>query len=298
MTDLRTLQSTDRDPVELCHEWGSVLAEFGPATQDSGNDSWLVEADGVRLFVKTAGHPGRPAPGAPVPYFDHDGRVRLLRNAVEVARSCVHAALPALVNVIESPVGPALVYEAATGELVHARGEQRADPASAYQRFARLPAPDLLAIFETLLDLHVALAAQGWVAADLYDGCLIVDFEGPVLTVVDLDTYRRGPTRNTMGRMFGSSTFMAPEEFELGARIDQRTTVFTLGRLVWHFGTRLSEDSRDFCGGDDLATVVAEAVRPEPQDRHADVAAFVRRWHEARTASDKGRADSGAGTSG
>ena len=41
---------------------------------------------------------------------------------------------------------------------------------------------------------------------------------------------------------------MAPEEFELGAPIDQRTTVFTLGRLAWHFGTRLTERAEAFCG--------------------------------------------------
>lgn len=53
--------------------------------------------------------------------------------------------------------------------------------------------------------------------------------------MIDLDTYSRGPVVNTMGRMFGSTRFMAPEEFARGAVIDQRTTVFTLGRLAWHF---------------------------------------------------------------
>jgi len=42
------------------------------------------------------------------------------------------------------------------------------------------------------------------VAGDLYDGCLIVDFESLALRVIDLDSYRRGPSTNDMGRMFGS----------------------------------------------------------------------------------------------
>ena len=157
-----------------------------------------------------------------------------------------------------------------------------ASPASAYQRFAHLPGPDLLGIFDTLIDLHADLAAAGWVAADLYDGCLIVDLPVPALTVIDLDTYRRGPSTNEMGRMFGSSRFMAPEELELGARIDQRTTVFTLGRLVWHFATRLTEDPAGFCGSTALAEVVRRACRPAPEDRYPTVHELAEAWVSAR----------------
>ena len=259
-----------------------MVAEFDHRSQDSGNVSWVVDIGGRRLFVKTAGPIGDPAPGAPVPYFDHDGRVRLLRNAVELASSCSHPAMPRLLNVIETPSGPALVYEAAAGELVHARRPQRDDPASAYQRFAHLPSARLLGVFDVLVDLHVGLAAAGWVACDLYDGCLIVELATGALKVVDLDTYRRGPSVNDMGRMFGSSTFMAPEEFALGAAIDERTTVFTLGRLVWHFGTRLTERPDQFCGSTTLADVVRRACRPSRHDRYADVAAFAEAWRDGR----------------
>lgn len=282
MSGLLTVESTDEEPFDLVRRQGAVLAEFGHLTQGSGNLSWLVDVGDRRLFVKTAGTRAAQPPGAPEPYFDHAGRVAVLRNAVEVARSCDHSALPRLLNVIESPAGPALVYEAAAGELVNVPTQERDDPASAYQRFAHLPADRLLGVFDVLIDLHVALAAAGWVAVDLYDGCLIVDFESASLKVVDLDDYRRGPSVNDMGRMFGATRFMAPEEFELGAVIDERTAVFTLGRLVWHFGTRLTEQAADFCGSESLAEVVQRACRPSPADRHAGVAAFAEGWRAAR----------------
>jgi len=282
VSDLLTAEAIGEEPRAFVCSRGTVLAEFGPATQDSGNVSWLVDVGDRRLFVKTAGTAAPPAPGAAVPYVDHPGRVALLRNAVEVARSCRHPTLPALLNVIESPSGPALVYEAAPGELVGVPREERDDPASAYQRFAHLPADALLAVFDDLVDLHDALAAAGWVACDLYDGCLIVDFGTRSLAVVDLDTYRRGPGVNDMGRMFGSTRFMAPEELRLGAVLDERTTVFTLGRLVWHFATRLTERADDFCGSDDLAEVVQRACRTEPRDRYPSVAAFAHAWRSAR----------------
>jgi serine/threonine protein kinase, bacterial len=282
VSSLQTASRIDQDPATYVRKHSTVLREFNHLTQDSGNVSWLVESGGRQLFVKTAGSPGPAVPGAPVPYLDHAGRVRLLRNAVDVARSCDHHALPALLNVIESPVGPVLVYEAATGELIGVPREQQGDPTSPYQRLARLPGPVLLGLFDTLIDVHVALAAAGWVAGDLYDGCLIVDFEVPSLSVIDLDSYRRGPTTNDMGRMFGSTRFMAPEEFELGARIDQRTTVFTLGRIVWHFATRLTEDVAQFCGSARLATVVQQACQPSPPDRYGSVADLGRAWGRAR----------------
>jgi serine/threonine protein kinase, bacterial len=281
VSDLLAVRRIDEDPAGYVRECGTVLREFNHLTQDSGNVSWLVESAGQRLFVKTAGTPAPAVAGAPVPYFDHAGRVRLLRNAVEVARSCDHAALPALLNVIESPVGPALVYEAARGELIGVPRRQRADPTSAYQRLAHSPASVLFAVLDTLIDVHVALAAAGWVAGDLYDGCLIVDFEVGSLAVVDLDSYRRGPSTNDMGRMFGSTRFMAPEELELGATIDERTTVFNLGRIVWHFATRLTEDPTAFCGDLPLAAVVRTACEPSPADRYRSVAELASAWNAA-----------------
>jgi serine/threonine protein kinase, bacterial len=282
MSDLLTVTTIDTDPREHVRRQGTVVAEFGHLTQDSGNVSWLVDVGDRHLFVKTAGPDAPPPPGAATPYFDHAGRVGLLRNAVELARSCDHPALPRLLNVIESPAGPALVYEAAPGELLNVPRARRGDPASAYQRFAHLPAEPLLAAFDVLIDLHVALATAGWVAVDLYDGCLIVDFGTASLTVVDLDSYRRGPSVNDMGRMFGATRFMAPEEFELGAAIDERTTVFTLGRLAWHFATRLTERADDFCGPAALAQVVERACRASPSDRHPGVAEFAEAWMAAR----------------
>ncbi|MGA8246335.1 MAG: hypothetical protein WB797_05470, partial [Nocardioides sp.] len=267
MSALLTVEAIDGDPLDFVRGHATLLAEFGHLTQDSGNVSWLVDDGDRRLFVKTAGSPALPI-GAREPYLDHAARVALLRNAVELAGSCDHPALARLLHVIESPVGPVLVYEAAPGELVHARPDERDDPASAYQRFAHLPADRLFMVFDELIDLHAALAAAGWVAVDLYDGCLIVDLDTGSLKVVDLDTYRRSPSVNEMGRMFGSTRFLAPEELELGAVIDERTTVFTLGRLVWHFGTRLTETAGDFCGSPRVAEVVRRACRPSPADRY------------------------------
>lgn len=264
--------------VERCD--GEILATYDHRTQDSGNVSWLVRVpDGV-VFVKSAGSRDVPT-GVPTPYLDLDGRIMLLRNAIDLAVSCRHPVLARLRAVIETSTGPLLVYDRAFGELVHAPRWQRSDPGSMYRRFAAAPTVTMLAVFDQLIDSHVALAAAGWQAEDLYDGCLMVDLATRRLTLIDLDTYRRGPGINTMGRMFGSPTFMAPEELRLNARIDERTTVFTLGRLCLHFGTRLSERLDEFVGGPRLADVLKRATTDDPAVRYPTVAGLATAWRDA-----------------
>lgn len=279
MAALLETNSTALPAVDFVAGAGAVLATFD--RQDSGNVSWLVDTPTGRFFCKSAGGTEPSPAGERAPYLDHPNRVALLRNAVEVARSCHHPALATLRTTIETGTGPLLVYDAAPGELINVPRRQRDDPSSAYRRFAGAPAEVRLRVFEQLLDAHAALADVGWVACDLYDGCLMVDIDR--LTLIDLDTYHRGPFVNTMGRMFGSTTYMAPEEFTLGAAIDLRTTVFTLGRLIWHFGTGLSESVTDFCGTAAQADVARRAWAANPQDRWADPGAFIAAWRSAES---------------
>ena len=96
-----------------------------------------------------------------------------------------------------------------------------------------------------------------------------------IRVIIDLDTYHRGPTENRMGRMFGSSRFMAPEEFELGAPIDERTTVFNLGRTI-----------QQYVFDGDLAAaplldLAAAACRTDPSRRIQSVAELQRAWHDS-----------------
>lgn len=279
---LLTARTIDEPPELLVRRAGRITRQFDHRTQESGNVSWVVETDGGCFFVKTAATLGSAPAGAPIPYLDHAGRVRLLRNAVELARSCRHPCLARLRNVVESPLGPALVYDYAPGDLVGTSPDRRTDPRSAYQRFAHLPPDELLSHFDSIIGVHEQLAGAGWVASDLYDESLIIDFGTGRLTLVDLDSYQRGAGVNTMGRMFGSTRYMAPEEFQFGAPIDERTTVYNLGRLVWHFGSRLTEQADQFCGSDAARTVVRQATNSEREHRFATVARFAKAWQQTR----------------
>ncbi|MFN8635301.1 MAG: serine/threonine protein kinase [Chloroflexota bacterium] len=276
----------DRDAVDLpaehfLHSVGTVFAEFGALTQDSGNVSYGVQIGARRYFVKTAGRPDDPHP-----VLDHAARVALLRNAVRLRQSCEHAALPDLYRVVESPTGPMLIYEWLDGELLRSPRAERDDPASAFQRFRSLPAHTILSCLDIVYDLHDRLARAGWIAVDFYDGCLIYDFATGRLGVVDLDTYAPGPFRNSMGRMFGSTRFMAPEEHELGAPIDERTNVFVMGRTALVLLSDGTLDADAFRGSLAAFQVVAQACDPRRSHRFDSMAAFCQAWRTARTRSD------------
>lgn len=138
-----------------------------------------------------------------------------------------------------------------------------------------------------LMHAHVAVTSAGFVAVDLYDGCLIYDFERRQLSLIDLDMYRPGPYLLDADRQYGSTTFMAPEEWKRGATIDQRTTVFTLGRFAFVLlgAARRDLPDRDrFRGDDRLYEIAARACATDPADRFPSVADLYREWTEATQA--------------
>lgn len=253
--------------------FGTVFARIGAATQDSGNVSYGVEIRGGRYFVKTAGDRSDTKPLLPFAR-----RVDLLRTAAEVA-AVAHPAVPRYYGTIESAAGPMLVYDWSDGEHL---GTDRSVPESAFQRFRALPDAELLRALDQLYDLHARLTEAGWVVGDFYDGSLMYDFSRRQLTVMDLDSYRLGAYRNEMGRMFGSSRFMAPEEFELGATIDERTTAFAMGRTALVFLSDGTAGRTAFRGTDAQYEVLTRASAPAPADRYPTYRAFHHAWLTAR----------------
>ncbi len=152
------------------------------------------------------------------------------------------------------------------------------DPGSALQRFIDEPTERILGVIDAIVDAHLAIAEQGFVAVDFYDGCLMYDFDSGDVQLVDLDLYIEGPYTLTADRQFGSTRFMAPEEFCRGAVIDQQTTVFTLGRTAM---VLLGPDAHRRLGLE-LSDAVDRATQPRAADRWPDVASFAAAWRAGR----------------
>ena len=247
---------------------GEVFQAF--RQQDSGTVSYGVLVGGRRWFVKES---------------DNPSIVESLRRALHLHTKVQHTALPRLYNSFRTPGGLALVYEWVPGEVLHdprfTREQRRLDPAHPHVRFRSLPVGEIVDALDTIFDAHVLLADAGFVASDFYDGCIIYDFVGRRVYLCDLDEYRHGPFVLDMDRNYGSTRFMAPEEFRHGSTLDQVTNVFSLGRAATVLLGDGTESLDAWRGSDALRGVVVRATSAERSQRHQSVREFVEDWREA-----------------
>ncbi|MGH9222374.1 MAG: serine/threonine protein kinase [Acidimicrobiales bacterium] len=247
----------------------NVFAAFD--RQDSGCRAYgHTDEEGRRWFVKTAVEP-RAVPS--------------LERAVALHRSVRHdTVIPLCGWATDDQGGMSLTYPWADGEVLYGAPTtgraQRLDKESPHARFRALPVAEVRDALDAILDAHLTIAAAGFVAVDLYDGCFIYDFAARRMWLCDLDEYRPGPFTVDADRLPGSTRFMAPEEFERGRTIDERTTVFNLGRtalVLLHTGD-LDGEFRGTAAG---RGVLARATQPDPDHRHPSVARFVADWRAA-----------------
>ncbi|MFI5046466.1 MAG: serine/threonine protein kinase [Acidimicrobiia bacterium] len=239
--------------------------------QDSRCHAYGVEAAGQRWFLKGSLE-ARAVPS--------------LERAVAVHRRVAHPSIIPLEHVVRTPGGLVLVYPWIDGEVLYGVPNggvaARRGRGSPHERFRALSLAEVLVAFDALLDAHVAIAGAGFVAVDLYDGCFIYDFVARRMWICDLDEYRPGPFVVEGERLPGSTRFMAPEEWVEGATIDERTTVFNLGRT----GLVLLDEGPDapvevgdsFRGTGAMADVLIHATQLDPEDRHESVAELADAW--------------------
>jgi serine/threonine-protein kinase len=138
-----------------------------------------------------------------------------------------------------------------------------------------------MAALDVIFDAHLAIAACGFIAVDFYDGCILYDFERARTYLCDLDEYRTGPFTNEAGRLPGSKRFMAPEEFQRGARIDQVTNVFTLGRTAFVLLGDGSPEVAAWRGSPAMLAVALRATNLEREQRYPGIPEFVEDWRNA-----------------
>ncbi|UHA75739.1 serine/threonine-protein kinase [Paenibacillus sp. 481] len=288
MTNEFTPITTTRDGVtfqlkqEHHFSWlsrlGTVFAVFDQ--QDSGNISFGIQAKGQKIFVKFAGARTINYDGDP-----QDAVIRLKR-AVRIFSDLQH---PHLVNIIEHfavDSGYVCVYEWFEGEslFVHAHAASSMSATngqldSPITRFRKLPLEQRLAAIASIFNFHLQVEACQYVAVDFYDGSLLYDFEQHIIKICDIDLYEKQPYTNVMGRMWGSSRFMAPEEFELGSILDETTNVYRMGATAFVLlGGSLDRSLSKWEAGKDLYDVALRAVASDRQDRYASVAELVAAW--------------------
>ena len=134
-----------------------------------------------------------------------------------------------------------------------------------------LSVQDKLKVFADILDFFEYIASQNYVAIDFYDGSIMYDFENGKTTICDIDFFRQKPCFNDMGRMWGSSLFQSPEEFQLGAVIDEITNVYTLGAMAFALFGEYNRTREKWQLSDKLFEVATKAVNDDRTKRQQSI---------------------------
>lgn len=247
-------------------EYGKVFKVFDD--QDSGNICFGTEKDGERYFIKFAGAKTAEYDGNPC------DAVSRLKLTVPVYENLKHKNFIEYIEAKEIGNGFATIFKWTDGECMG-----RMYPES-HHKFMTLSNEIKLKVFDDILDFMKYIAEQDFVAIDFYDGSIMYDFNNQKTIICDIDFFRKSPAINDMGRMWGSSLFMAPEEFELGAAIDEITNVYTLGAMAFSLFGNYKRDFANWSLSENLYDVAVKATHKDRAERQQSIKAFINEWNK------------------
>ena len=249
------------------NKYGKVFKVFDD--QDSGNICFGTEKDGEKFFVKYA--------GAPTEAYDGTAQdaINRLKSIPPIYRDLRHPNLIQLIDTEEIGNGFSVIFKWADGDCM---GRMYI---AAHHRFMNLPVEVRCNIFHDVLNFLDFIHSQGYVALDFYDGSIMYDFKNEKTTICDIDLFRKKPCINDMGRMWGSSKFMSPEEFEFGAKIDEVTNVYTAGAIAFALFSEYDRTYEKWSLNKELFHVVTKATANDRNVRQQSIRQFIEEWKNA-----------------
>lgn len=174
--------------------------------------------------------------------------VKILKNAVQKYRDLKH---PNLVEIIEDYAYKdfyIVVFNWVEGLCLfdhwnfekYSRNPTLKRPS---ELFKALPAKKKLQTVDIIFSFLINTSRNKYVAVDFYDGSIIYDFNNDLTTICDIDFFKKEPVINDRGKdWFGTKRLKAPEEYVLGAVVDEVTNLYTLGALIFNFFGTFSND--------------------------------------------------------
>lgn len=167
-------------------------------------------------------------------------------------------------------------------DIIDFTPEQRyGDPVHPQVRFRSMPIPEILGALDMIFDVHALVAEHGFVASDLYDGCIVYDFKCSRTFLCDFDEYRTGLFVPKEGPGLRVHALHGPRG--VPALRDNRPghQLFNLGRdanMLLGAGTAsLAPRKRTYR----MKAVAVRATDPDRTQRHHSVPKFVHEWRAA-----------------
>ena len=243
---------------------GTVFKVFDD--QDSGNICFGITGDKGKVFVKFAGAPTAEYEG------NTDEAITRLKDTLTIYENIKHDSLIRLISTEEIGGGFAFVYKWADGKCM---GRMYEDD---HRFIMALPLEEKMSIFDTVISFLQSVHDSGYVAVDFYDGSIMYDENTHNTTICDIDFFQKKPYVNNMGRMWGSARFMSPEEYELGALIDEVTNVFTLGQMGFSLFTDSNREFEAWPLSNKFYRILEKATDPDREKRYGSISEFKEAW--------------------
>lgn len=249
--------------------------------QDSGNICFGIENEGKRMFVKFAGAMTTEFAGDP------QDAINRLKSAVPLYYDLQHPTLIQIEDHFKVGEGYAVIFEWYDGLCLHPHWSypppaKYTDPSSPYYKYKQLPISERLRSIDSIFSFHVFIEARDYVAIDFYDGSILYNFLHQQMKICDIDYYQKRPFHNRMGRLWGSSRFMSPEEYQLGSEIDSITNVFNMGAVAFALlGGEIDRSYSKWKASKELYEIASKAVDKDRSKRYQSVTEFYQAWTKA-----------------
>ena len=271
-----TFQLKENHNFDWLIKLGNVFAVFDQ--QDSGNICFGVEKNGLKKFVKYAG-------AQTIAYNGNtDAAIERLKSSVPLYRELKHESLMKLIEHFPVQNGYVLIFDWFEGECLHPHWsfpppEKYKNPNSPFYKFKHLSVRARMNSLNSIFSFHTYVEKKNYVAIDFYDGSILYNFNTNETKICDIDLYSKKPYINIMGRLWGSSRFMSPEEFQLNTMIDERTNVFNMGAIAFTLlGGELDRSFIKWDASRELYEVASRAVNENRAERYASVKDFYEAW--------------------
>lgn len=268
----------EKRDMSFLEEFGVVQCVFDQ--NDSGNISFGVEKDGRKYFLKIAGLRTKSTATSPAQARDN------LKHAAELYEKIKHPNLVPLMEAFDKEDMFIAVFPWKDGECLfdHWNFEKYKQNGikSPFERFWQLGLDKKLRVMDVLFSFFSAVHEAGFLATDFYDGSLMYRFQSDEVILCDIDFFRKLPSINETGFIWGSDRFKAPEEKIRGAVLNAATDVYHLGVFAFlFFGKSLINcQLSDWTLSERRYWAARRATLPSAQLRYQTISEFWEHWKE------------------
>ncbi len=231
----------------------------------------LVKSGNNKIFVKYAGAKTINSNKST------DEAIQRLKGTVQIYNDLHHPTLLNLVDSFETEKGFVTIFNWSTCEGVYVARKHINRPEYSHAKVPRVRYKNLefkhkIKSYIDIMEFHARIAEKEYVAIDFYDGSIMYDFISHTTKICDIEFYSKMLYINEIGRMWGSSRFMSPEEFDLGAAIDEVSNVFTMGALAFFiFGNEYNRSFEDWNASRILFDIATRAVSVNRENRYQSI---------------------------